>query len=1055
MKNKLFLALASAALLFAGCAKDQALYDKVDNLDKRVSVLEEQVKELNERTVPGLQATVAAIQNGVFVSKVVKTSEGYSIYFSDGTTAVLKNGDKGEAGEDAQAPVVSAKEVDGVFYWTVNGEIMKDANGNPVRVYSALPQFRINEGKWEVSYDEGATWTVVEVMGEATAVPISIVDGDTTVTFYIGEESYVIKKELPFYLTINVTDRKGVAVPQGEEYLYEYTLTGVQEGDEVEVDILSITAGWEARIVSLPQGDKSGWIGVKNIDNSDGKVFIYASNGKGKTDIKSLVFEGGVFEAEMDVQTIPAEGGEAVLTIVTNIDYELWKDPTAKWLTIPETKAVHTDVVTLVAEPNTTGNFRSAEVDLLLQNDTEAYMILQYPSQEEVTSIASLANVDNYVSVTLYNEPVVAASEWSVVVSDGTANLYVPFDHFDVGTILNITGFNSPDGFTVTNVTPVGEGGEVVETDFNYYAYGQIYSNIFTAINGTLEVEEGVYSIVNDYGEDGKVSVIIEAPVESLGFAEMTPGNLVAAKGYIVGYMDGENEGDQIYMMVAADANEAVLTETGAITYSNEGGDSFLWDYEKPYMQYAIYNSKIWDSFSTKEEIVLYTAKQEADDYQYDFLDGYSFLFTPAELAPLVLYSPGEVVEMSSELPYGEYVVVAVSMDEYGRLQGPYGYLEMEKVEPELPKAAYADFLGDWILGSDVITIAQKEAGKTYSVTGIKNQADKGVGAVEASYEDGLFIISEQATDATITVNVSGIGETLCDLYLSGVFTSGGKTYGYYPINADGDPQVIFKGAYENGVITVLPGECKYGKFGSMGISWVIREGENAGKGNTYAGTTLSATMTKMVDNIPDELLGNWICPSAEDYWGEDTYTNWTMTLAKSGVAVSIKGFDAGIEAICDANNLTHPVVEAMWDENAKTLTIANGTETGLASGGNSISWVGYDENREQCDIVYNVDLTANTLTLTNAMFFASSSTGSYSGFSAPLVFYKEGHVPASHSTCGRADSPRGAKLSSKSVASPVETISAKISSKKTNKVEKASAQVKSSAKLAKRTLSK
>lgn len=1052
MKSKVFLALASAALLFAGCAKDQALYDKVDDLDKRVSVLEEQVKELNEKTVPGLQATVAAIQNGVLVSKVVKTSEGYTIYFSDGTTAVLKNGDKGEAGNDAVAPVVSAKEVDGVFYWTVNGEIMKDADGNPVRVYSALPQFRINEGKWEVSYDEGATWTVVEVMGDAKQLPITIVDADDHVTFYIGEEAYEIKKEVPFYLTINVTDRKGVAVPQGEEYLYDYTLTGVQEGDEVEVDILSITAGWEARVVSLPQGDKPGWIGVKNLDNSDGKVFIYASNGKGKTDIKSLVFEGGVFEAEMDVQTIPAEGGEAVLTVVTNIDYELWKDPTAKWLTIADTKAVHTDVITLVAEPNTTGAYRSAEVDVLLQNTEEAYMVLQYPSQEEVTSISSLANVDNYVSVTLYNEPVVAASQYSVVVSDGTANLYVPYDHFDIGTILNITGFNSPDGFTVTNVEVVGEGGEVVETAFNYYGYGQIYSNIFTALNGTLEVEDGVYSIVNDYGEEGKVSVIIEAPEESLGFAEMTPGNLVAAKGYIVGYMDGENEGDQLYMMVASAANEAVLAETGSIAYSNEGGDSFLWDYDKPYIQYAIYNSKIWDSFETKEEIVLYTAKTEADDYQYDFLDSYSFLFSPAELAPLVLYSVGEPVQMSSELPYGEYVVVAVSMDEYGRLQGPYGYLEMEKKEPELPKAAYADFLGDWILGSDVITIAQKEAGKTYSVTGIKNQAEKGVGAVEASYEDGLFIISEQATDATITVNVTDVGEVLCDLYLSGVFASNGKTYGYYPINADGDPQVIFKGAYENGVITVVPGSCKYGKFESMGISWVIREGSYAGKGNTYAGTALAPTMTKAVNDIPEGLLGTWTLPSVTDHFG-DTYENWNIEIVKSGVAIAIKNFDIGFDDMISAYSLAAIPAEAAWDSSAKTITIADKTDTGITAG-SSVLWRGVDADNYYSDIVFNVDLDNNTISLATAMFGATAGDGWYSLYDAPVVFTKAtGTTSTTAGKVGNGVSSEKAESTFKAKREVV-SVASLSSAKKTSKVEKTPAQVKS-VNFAKRTLSK
>ena len=115
-------------------------------------------------------------------------------------------------------------------------------------------------------------------------------------TFFINGEAYTIQKELPFYLVFDA--RKDLGVPVGgDEYTYPYSLKGVSEGDEVEVDILNCTTGWEARVISLPKGEVPGYIGVKHSENATGKVFVYASNGRGKTDIKSLVFEDGVLTA--------------------------------------------------------------------------------------------------------------------------------------------------------------------------------------------------------------------------------------------------------------------------------------------------------------------------------------------------------------------------------------------------------------------------------------------------------------------------------------------------------------------------------------------------------------------------------------------------------------------------------------------------------------------------------------------------------------------------------------------------------------------------------------
>lgn len=1007
MKNKVILAVCAAILFLAGCAKDQEIYKKVDDLSNRVSVLEEKVAELNSITIPGLQSIVAAIQGMIYVKDVVPSADGYVINFSNGTTAVIKNGqngdkgdkgdkgdqgdkgdkgDKGDQGnqgnqgEKGDEPLMGVALYEGIFYWTVDGEFLLDGVGNKVPVNGATPQLRINEGKWQVSYDQGLTWADVPTMGESGGSTISIEDGETTVTFWINGEPHVIQKEVPFFLVFE--RRTDIGLLEDEPTAIPYTISGLSTSDEVEVDILNVMGDIQAKVLSLPTSDEPGYLMVQG---TTGKVFVYAANGKGKTDIKSLVFEEGEFSAEIDVKTAEAAGGNFILTVVTNLDYELYIQKNQNWLAeAPSTKATHTDVITLVAQPNTTAKFRSAEVDLILQNgDTTPFMILQYPLETEVTDLASLANVEDYVSVTLYNEPVVASSQWSAVVSDGTANLYVPYDHFNIGDVLNITGYNSPDGFNVTNVTKVGDGGQVKETKYAYYAAAQSYGTILTSYNGTLVVKDGAYYLENDYGEDGLVSVLIEAPEESLGFEAMTPGNVVGVKGYIVSYVDGENEGDQIYMMVVNDAKEAAFAQTGTISYVNEGGDGFLWDYDKPYIQYSIYDGSILDTY-TKDELISTVAMSTSDDYQYD-LHTYSRYGSPAELAPQILYSVDEVCELSQDLPYGDYVIIAVSMNEYGVLQGPVGYLEYTKEAP-VSGAKYEDYLGDWIMGATKLTIAEKVKGSTYAVTGFANMTYSTLGisiaSVEASYVNGNFVLKEQ--DLPETGYYADYG-TL-DLAVTGIDADGTPGYPWKTAT----PGTIFTGSYEDDVITVDS------NFASIAFSWIIQSGANAGRGNYNINAgTITSQLTKPAE-IPAELLGTYVCPEATEGFttDPDTYTNWTWVVTKSGAGVAISGYDASLDAICDANHLDKFVPIASWNASNKTLTVADNTPTGLTAGGVSIVSRGINGGYYG-DCIWNVDLQAGTISLASDGFQARNSSGAFSYFKAPLVFTKTSNAPA------------------------------------------------------------
>lgn len=154
---------------------DDDLWNTVNNLTDRVSSLEALTKQLNS-DIAAMQSVISALEKNVYISKVETLTDGYVLYFTDGTTATIKNGTNGINGKDA--PVIDVKQDNGIYYWTitVDGETtwLTDDEGNKLPVSGTngtdgtngkngvTPLLKIdNEGYWMVSYDDGVSYTYV------------------------------------------------------------------------------------------------------------------------------------------------------------------------------------------------------------------------------------------------------------------------------------------------------------------------------------------------------------------------------------------------------------------------------------------------------------------------------------------------------------------------------------------------------------------------------------------------------------------------------------------------------------------------------------------------------------------------------------------------------------------------------------------------------------------------------------------------------------------------------------------------------------------------------
>ena len=270
--KKVFLTLLAAASL---CACNGDLKDRVETLETKVAALESKVNE----NVSSIAKLADAAAKAVTIASVTENDDktSYTIKFSDGRTAVLTNG------KDAEAPVVGMKEFEGELYWTVNGEFMTN-NGAKVPVSGKTPQFKIQDGKWYVSYD-GKAWDEVPVSG--TVEPkLEMTETETEYVFTLGETVIRIVKEKAFAIKVKADSRMVVS---GQVVTIGYTLFGADatthvvaesKGLEAEVDEASSTVK-----ITVPKTiSADAYVIVKAVRNSDGKYSAqYISFTQGET----------------------------------------------------------------------------------------------------------------------------------------------------------------------------------------------------------------------------------------------------------------------------------------------------------------------------------------------------------------------------------------------------------------------------------------------------------------------------------------------------------------------------------------------------------------------------------------------------------------------------------------------------------------------------------------------------------------------------------------------------------------------------------------------------
>ena len=371
------LAIAIAAMMtFTGCYDDTDLVNRMDHAEADIAELQQLVKDINTN-ISSLVTVVDALKNSDQITSVTPLSDGsgYTITFSKSGTITIyngkngvdgTNGTNGENGADGHTPVISVKlDQDGQYYWTVDGEYLTDAEGKkiPATAHIATPQIRINEGNFEISYNEGLTWEIIGNAGASDDVVFKqVIDGPASVLFVLSDGTQIeIPKTQQFVINVTSTD---VIASAGQQAFVDFTVSGADENTVVDA---FGTKGYEASVMMRNASTGSLTITVPD-PMTDGKVYLMAVKSDGSTAARIFSCEEGVFSVDETAfaAKVPAAGGTVEVPVTTNISgWGVMVDPGNLWIKHVETKAVRTETVVLSVEENTSTEERSGKVIIM------------------------------------------------------------------------------------------------------------------------------------------------------------------------------------------------------------------------------------------------------------------------------------------------------------------------------------------------------------------------------------------------------------------------------------------------------------------------------------------------------------------------------------------------------------------------------------------------------------------------------------------------------------------------------------------------------------------
>ena len=360
--RKTLTLLLLAALTLAACKYDDSeLWEQVNqNTEElaaqaaRIAALEAWQAETNTN-IEALQTLLSTTDYITAVTPVVKdgVEVGFTISFLNTPAITIYHGTKGDKGDKGDTPQIGAAQgEDGNWYWTLNGELLTDTDGNPIRANGTqgeqgdqgpagddapLPQLatgkKLNDqgittdsqnnpiaaDAIYLSVDGGKTWTRVSgedgekgdtgdtgPKGDSVFESVNTTNADY-VTFKLANNGSTF--QVPRYTGISLSfDPESLSLLYDETKTIECTAEGSAEFTTDNLFVVA-PAGWKADIALTRAASTGFTLTVTAPDtDSEGEILVMLDNKKGSTTIGRIPVKtaGGIVGTELKADGLSA-----------------------------------------------------------------------------------------------------------------------------------------------------------------------------------------------------------------------------------------------------------------------------------------------------------------------------------------------------------------------------------------------------------------------------------------------------------------------------------------------------------------------------------------------------------------------------------------------------------------------------------------------------------------------------------------------------------------------------------------------------------------------------
>ena len=582
MKKLLFL-VAAFGMLFTACEyDDSAINGRIDDLENRVTELEETIAALNQ-DIAGVQTLVGAMQNNVYVSKIVKGETGYEVYFTNGEKITIADGKAGEAGKDGVTVTIMLDE-DGQYYWAVTKDgvtnFLLDENGNKLPVKGEkgnTPLMRVvmegETGYWEASYDNGETWERI-LLEDGTPVTTSggagglfkdaYIDEETNsaIFVFLNGEQIVIPLGSELYIKFEGEAVEKVDFKYGETQTFQMEAAGVLKTvvttpDEWKASYDKETMVWT---ITAPTAEHAACA------DTEGEVSIIYFGDENQSSVVSVAVAIGEYVTVADEHlTIEATADEATYEVPYTADGDVTVEQVDAWISATLADGVASIQVAANSGAARTGTIKlvaKSNVVVITVNQPDGVKLLPYgyrAGSEEILFAKPLSEITglsaaaaNRIAVT-NDYVIVSATNETPVVLNATTGEYV-------GTL------NLGDLAGKNAAITADDAGNIIVSTLNDNGYMRIAR--MKSIDATPEIF--IEKESTEYG--GSISVIgdvYDDAIITLMYAVWSQGGTTGHWRYIV--TDGV-PGAVYWSKIAAGDTGATLNNTkGDVIYRDMG----------------------------------------------------------------------------------------------------------------------------------------------------------------------------------------------------------------------------------------------------------------------------------------------------------------------------------------------------------------------------------------------------------------------------------------------------------------------------------------------------